>query len=179
MSKQESNLIEIGYCTKPHGIKGEFTFVIYEEFYEDLEKGSSIIIQGSSPKSSINGKQKKQKIEKINFGHKIMVRLEGIENRNQVEELVPFSILLDREKIDELHEGEMLLSDYEGLEAIEFGTGRKLGPVVQVYESGAQPILQVGKGRESFEIPLVENFVKEVDLDKKEIHVVVPQFIEV
>lgn len=176
MSKKD--LVEIGYCTKPHGIKGELTFVVYEEFYEDLEVGTKIHIVGSKPKSQIFEQEEQVEIEKINFGHKIMVRLVGVENRNQVEELIPFTIYLKREIIDELHEGEMLLEDYKGLQAKEFGTGRELGPVVKVYEGGAQPILQIGKGQESFEIPLVDNFVKEVDLEKGEIIVVAPVFID-
>ena len=173
----KKNLIEIGYCAKPHGIKGEFTFVIYEEFQEDLENDSKIVIVGSTAKSKIHNKEEIVKIEKINFGHKIMARLEGISNRNEVEEMIPFSIYLGRDTIDDLHEGEILLQDYVGMEVFEFQTEKKLGPVIKYYDNGAQIILVIGKGQNTFEIPLIDNFVKEINVEKREIRVIAPIYI--
>ena len=171
----ERNLIEIGYCSKPHGIKGEFTFVIYEEFEDDLANGSLFYAKGKSERSNLHNKSEEFEIEKINFGHKIMVKLKNIDNRNVVEAMIPFSILLERTVIDELHEGEMLLEDYIGLEAIEFETNKKLGKVTNYYETTAQVILVIGTGEDTFEIPVVEHFVKLVDLEENKIIVLVPE----
>ena len=76
---KENELTEIGHCSKPHGIKGEFTFVIYEEFLEDLKVGSLFIARGKNSKSSLHKKTEQLEIEKINFGHKVMVKLKNID----------------------------------------------------------------------------------------------------
>jgi 16S rRNA processing protein RimM len=174
---KENQLVEIGYCSKPHGIKGEFTFVIYDEFVEDLENGSYIQVKGKNSRSSLHNKIEQYEIEKINYGHKVMVKLKEVEDRNTVEDMIPFTVLLDRELIDELHEGKMLIEDYIGMDVVAVGTNKNLGKVSDLYETAAQIILVIGKGQDSFEIPLVENFVKEVDLENKKITIVVPEFV--
>ena len=173
----ERNLIEIGYCSKPHGIKGEFTFVLYEEFAEDLVKGSIFFAEGKTERSNLHNKSTQFEIETINFGHKVMVKLKNIDNRNTVEAMIPFSILLERAEIDQLHEQEMLLEDYIGLDAVEFETNKNLGKVKKYYETMAQVILVIGSGEDTFEIPVVEHFVKEVDFEKNTIIVLVPELI--
>ncbi|MBT7610465.1 MAG: 16S rRNA processing protein RimM, partial [Bacteriovoracaceae bacterium] len=145
---------------------------------EDLKVGSLFIARGKNSKSSLHKKTEQLEIEKINFGHKVMVKLKNIDNRNTVEEMIPFSILLEREVIDELHEGEMLVQDYIGMDAVEFETNRKLGKVSDLYETAAQVILVIGTGEDSFEIPDVEHFVKEVDLDQNKITILVPEIVE-
>ncbi len=171
------NLLQIGHSQRPHGIKGEFTFIIEEEFLEDLCKGSLIYIKGSSAKSSLDQKTEVYEIEKINFGHKIMAKLKGVGNRNQVEEMLPFGIYLEKSLLDELHQGEVLPQNYIGLRAMENETGKLLGVVENYYSNGAQLVLVIGGGPKDFEIPLVENFVKKIDMEKNEMIVMVPEII--
>jgi len=72
----------------------------------------------------------------------------------------------------------MLVQDYIGMDAVEFETNRKLGKVSDLYETAAQVILVIGTGEDSFEIPDVEHFVKEVDLDQNKITILVPEIVE-
>ena len=172
------NNIHIAHCTSPHGIKGEFSFVLYNEDNSVLECGSVVSLLPRSSESCIPCDGKEFKIKKINFGNKTIVRLDGVENRNVVEAMVPFDIYFPREQFPELDEDEYYLNDLLGLEVFDFETKNFLGRVLDFYENGAQVVLKIKTEHELLEILFIEQYVPEIDIESGRMEVIIPVMIE-
>jgi 16S rRNA processing protein RimM len=175
---KKSQNIHIGHCTTPHGIKGEFSFVLYNPEDSVLHTGSSVSLTPRSTSSSIPQDGKEFKILKINFGNKTIVTLEGVNDRNIVEAMVPFDIYVDRSNFPEVGEDEYYLNDLLGLEVFDYFTKKSIGRVIDFYENGVQVILKIKTEKEIIEILFIDQYVPEVDIDQGKIEVIVPEMIE-
>ncbi|MDO9184160.1 MAG: ribosome maturation factor RimM [Bacteriovorax sp.] len=176
MKKQEN--IHIGHCTTPHGIKGEFSFVLYNQDESVLSNGSIISLLPRSTSSSVPQDGKDFKIKKINIGNKAIVVLDGINDRNTVEAMVPFDIYFDRKNFPEIDDDEYYLNDLLGLEVFDFITKISIGRVVDFYENGAQVVLKIKTENEVLEILFIDQYVPIVDIENARIEVIIPEMIE-
>ena len=157
--------IELGYCSKPHGIKGAFSFVLSNPTDSALKKGSEILLKPTTEKSSLDEKGEKFKIKKIQFGNKVIVELVNVLDRNKVEELVPFSIWLNREDFPPLQEGEYYLNDLIGFKVFDQNESL-IGVVESLGTNGVQDIIRIkGSDGSAIEVLFIENFVKQVNLE--------------
>lgn len=177
MSDKTTN-VHIGHCTAPHGIKGEFSFVLYNQDDSVLETGMVVSLLPKSSESSVPQDGKDFKIKSIRFGNKVIVVLEGVDNRNTVEEMVPFNIYLNRELFPELDEGEYYINDLLGVEVFHFYTKEKIGRVMDFYDNGAQIVLKIKTDNEIIDVLFLENFVPVVDLDNEKIEIIPPVMID-
>ncbi|RPJ75448.1 MAG: 16S rRNA processing protein RimM [Alphaproteobacteria bacterium] len=175
---KKSDNIHIGHCTTPHGIKGEFSFVLYNQEDSVLHDGAMVSLLPRSTSSSIPQDGKDFKIKKISFGNKTIVTLDGVNDRNIVEAMVPFDIYFDRSNFPEADEDEYYLNDLLGLEVFDFITKKPIGRVMDFYENGAQVVLKIKTDNEIIELLFLEQFVPVVDIDKGRIEVIIPEMIE-
>lgn len=176
MKKSEN--IHIGHCTTPHGIKGEFSFVLYNPEDSVLHDGVMVSLLPRSSSSSLPQDGKEFKIKKINFGNKTIVTLEGVSDRNSVEAMVPFDIYFARENFPETEDDEYYLNDLLGLEVFDFHSKNFIGRVMDFYENGVQVILKIKTDKEILEILFIEQYVPEVDIENGRMEVIVPVMIE-
>lgn len=104
------------------------------------------------------------------FQGKVLLQLEGIENREKADSLRGKYLEIEREDVPALPEGRYYLFDLIGSQ-VETLKGEKVGEVKEVLFSPANDILVVKKGKKEFLIPFIKNVVKEIDLEKKLIFV--------
>lgn len=175
MEIDKSEYIEMGGCSKPHGIKGAFSFHLYNTEDSVLRKGSKIYLMPKDG-SSISKNGEEFEISTIAFGNKVIATLKNVDNRNIVEEMLPFSIFYKKSNLPKTDENEFYLEQLVGLEAIDFVTGEKVGRITDYYDNTAQLILVI-KGKENFEIPMIDNFVKEIMIEEGKINIVVPKYL--
>ncbi len=176
MKKSEN--IHIGHCTTPHGIKGEFSFVLYNQDDSVLHNEAIVSLLPRSTSSSVPQDGKEFKIKKISFGNKTIVTLDGVNDRNIVEAMVPFDIYFDRENFPETDEDEYYLNDLLGLEVFDFITKKSIGRVMDFYENGVQVVLKIKTEKEILEILFIEQYVPIVDIENGRMEVNVPVMIE-
>ena len=177
MTKKSQN-IHIGHCTSPHGIKGEFSFVIYNFEESVLEDGMTLTLTPRSVDSSVPQDGLEFQIKKINFGNKAIATLVGVDNRNVVEAMVPFDIYMDRSLLPETEEGEYYLNDLLGLEVFDHLTKVMLGRVVDFYDNGAQVVIKIKTESEFIEVVFIDQFVPVVDIDLNRMEIIPPIMIE-
>jgi len=175
--KNEENLIEMGICYKPHGIRGGFTFVLSNTEDSCLQKGVEITLFPAKKESSIAKDGEKFTIEKIQHGNKVIVYLKGISDRNIVESMIPFSVMIPRSFFPETEEGEFYLTDLVGLEVFDDSTGQALGKVKDFYDNTAQIILTIKGNGKVIEVPFIKQFVPEVDIENNRLTIIVPELI--
>ena len=167
-------LIELGTCTKPHGIKGGFAFHLYSKD-SVLKNGKTITIEPLSSASSLKKEGEEFKIKSISFGNKTICYLDGIEDRNIVEAMLPFKILYPRNRFPQLEEGEFYISDLVNMKVISLD-GDELGVVRGHFDNGAQTVLSIALANEVIDVPFVEVFFPEVNIKDKKLIFVMPEF---
>ena len=109
MKKEE--LIELGFCRKPHGVKGAFAFTLHNPKDSILKKGLKIFLTPLSGESSLSRDGQTATIKSISFGNKVICFLEEVTDRNTVEAWLPFTISIERSEFPEELEGEIYLND--------------------------------------------------------------------
>lgn len=96
-------------------------------------------------------------------GAVVVASLEGVENRDQAAALTGMQIAVPRESFPRPAKGEFYWADLVGLEVLTT-TGRALGKISGLLETGANDVLEVKGDRERLIPFVVGEFVKEVNL---------------
>jgi 16S rRNA processing protein RimM len=98
-------------------------------------------------------------------GNWMVVCLEGVDTRDQALQLSGLKIFVDRSQFEPTKPGEYYWADLIGLEVRET-SGRSLGTVVSMMETGANDVMVVQGERERLIPFVVGEFVKSVDLNQ-------------
>ena len=174
--KKKEDLIELASVTKPHGIKGAFLFKLFNDHESVLTNKSIITIFPTTDASSVPEKGQEYEIDSISFGNKTICYLKDIRDRNIVEKMIPFSVFYPRELFPSPAQGECYIRDLIGLKAIDTA-GVEVGVVDFFYDNGAQVVLAIQlKNEKIIELPFVENFFPQVDIEQGKIVMIVPEF---
>jgi 16S rRNA processing protein RimM len=167
-----SQLVLLGSCRKPHGLKGEAEFHTPSGSDTHLDEGSLIVAR-------MAGKPDRELVvEKVRRGNNVLIKFEGIADRTALEALLPFEVWCDRDAFPDLEEGELYVVDLIGLKAID-EDGTEIGKLEDFYETPAQVVFRVRlKDGTSVELPFIANFFPGYDLEEGTITVVLPEVVE-
>lgn len=168
--------IEIARADRPHGVKGAVTVKFHDHDYAFLEQSDSILLIPANEKSSLNPRGETFEVEKIVYGHKVMLYLSGVDSRDQIESLLPFFIHFPKEELPELEDGQLYDHQIKGLKVIDQASEIELGEICEVYDNGAQKVVTIS-GATTFDLPWVDAFIKDIDLEKKIVRITKPHFI--
>lgn len=171
-------LIQVGICTQPHGIRGDFEFKLSSPEDSILEKNFQITLLPLNEKSKIAATGAVYRIKNIRFGNKVIVALEGIENRNVVEEMIPFKVMVDREDFPETENDEYYVADLLGLKVLDDVSSEELGLVHDFYDNGQQVILVLKLKDSLVDLIFLDQFVPIVDIEGGFIRVNLPEYID-
>ncbi|OPZ60123.1 MAG: Ribosome maturation factor RimM [Deltaproteobacteria bacterium ADurb.Bin510] len=151
-------LLAIARIKAPQGLAGKMWISPLGQADNSFLQGYSQILIGrqGAPRSVVS-------IAKRNKG--FVLELAGITSSDQVELLLGETLYIDRAWLPEPEEDEFYAGDLVGLRVVAL-SGEELGRVTQVFSTGASDVLEID-GRSM--IPLVEAFVKEIDLDQGQI----------
>ena len=149
-----NEMIYIGKTVSTFGIKGELKVISdFEKCDKAYKIGNKILINN---------------IEHVISGiryHKnyILLEIDDLKNINNILKYVGFNIYIKRLDLN-LSKDEFLYKDLINSEVID-EDDTKLGKVIEVVK-GINVLIKV-KGTKEFYIPLIDNYVKKFDLDKK------------
>lgn len=153
-------LLETGEVVSTHGLRGEIkilpwadspAFLLhFDEFYID---GKAFAVQSCRVHKTC-----------------VLAKLRGIDDVDQAAALRGKTIFIDRDQV-ELDEDAVFIADLIGLRVID-QDGRELGKIAEVLTPPANDVYVVrsADGNE-YMIPVVEEFVKEIDLAGGKVHV--------
>jgi 16S rRNA processing protein RimM len=96
-------------------------------------------------------------------GH-VLVRLAGIDSRDQAETLVGREVEGEAQRFPELPAGEYYWFQILGLPVVHAGDGTVLGVLTEIWPTGAHDIYVVRQGKREVLLPAVEEVIREVDL---------------
>lgn len=133
----------LGYLSGLHGVQGWFKVYSYTDPRENIFSYSPWRV----------GERTFQVEQGRSQGKGLVVKLAGIDDRDSAAALLGAEIGVPRERLPPLPEGEYYWADLYGLRVIDT-TGRELGTVDHLLETGANDVLVV-KGAREYLIPLV------------------------
>ena len=106
-------------------------------------------------------------------GH-LVLKFAGVDSISDAEALVGCELQVPRSERAQLDPGWNYISDLIG--CVVFDAGREIGKIEDVqFGTGEAPLLIVVAGNKRCEIPYAEAYLKSVDLEHKQIHMLLPE----
>lgn len=157
--------LEIGQIVNTFGIKGMVKVKPFTDDINRFDRLETIYIKNKK----VN---KEYRIQEVKY-HKqmVMLKLEGIENPEEAENLRGSYLLIDRDKEEPLEEGTYYIVDLLGLEVFS-DEGELLGKVDDIFNTGSNDIYVVKDefGKQIL-LPGISEVIKDVDLEQGKITV--------
>ena len=144
--------VDVGYVAKPHGVRGELRVGLYNPESTVLLEAERVRVGAAA--YEVAGARAVQGA--------VLLRLAGVSDRNQAELLRGQVVAVDRDLIP-LAEGEVLLADLVGCHAV-LADGSAYGTIAAI-ETGPQDRLVIHHGEVERLLPMVPEFVTDIDLD--------------
>ena len=132
--EQSPEWLEVGTITSPQGLKGELRVYPNSDFPERFTQAGIRWLQ--HPDTSAITEVQLQGGRYVAGKNLYVIKLEGIEDRNQAEELRNYKLLVSKSDRPKLKKDEYHVSDLVGLEAYHQETGENIGVVVDMYSAG-------------------------------------------
>ena len=164
--------LQIGYVAKVHGLRGEVairTFDPASRVLLDVERARVRRSDGTELDLTLAGARATAK--------EFIVAFAEIRTRPEAEALVGATVFVFRDELEPPKEGEYFQGDLVGMEAVA-EDGRPLGRVEEIWATGEVPTLVIRQRDEELLVPFADDFVGEVDMERRLIVVRPPQLAE-
>ncbi|XBJ12654.1 hypothetical protein VPH35_017140 [Triticum aestivum] len=191
---EEDELVEVGYVSGAHGVRGDVLVSPRTDFPE---------LRFATPgkrwlRARAAGKMQVRELEllrgKAHTGKKgWIVRFDGVDSLDEARQIVGSAVLVKTEDRPELEEDEIYSLDLVGMSVIVKDTGKLVGTVAQVFNFGGGDLLQVMVGsaenavqtdsenqdstpsRQHVWIPFAEDIVPDIDMESREMWITPPK----
>jgi 16S rRNA processing protein RimM len=151
--------IELGVIARPQGLKGEARVHVFNPDSTLLEELAEVFLIGGEDEEPAL-----VEIQSARRGPKaLLMRLEGVSSREEVEALRGYTLCIPRAALPELEDGEYYHADLIGLEAFE-GT-ESIGKVVDVLAYPSAECLKIQRPDGFLEVPMLPKWLDRVDVD--------------
>ena len=161
--KKRPEFISIGIISRAHGVGGGLVVVPITDELEQFKSLKNISIKDRKDE------RKFFTIKWVNIEAKrIILNLEGINNRNQAQELKGLYIDIHFDESVELPSDEYYIFDLIGLN-VRTKDNHCLGKVIDVLTLPANDVYVVSDGSKEYLIPAIKDVIKKVDLEEEHI----------
>lgn len=148
------DIIKLGKITAPQGIKGEVRVYPYTDKPTRFSEIEAVLLDG-----------RRCRIEKARYmKNMVILKLEGIDDRNAAEAMRNRELLLPREELWKQPEDTYFVDDLVGC-AVVSEDGAPVGTLKNIHNRPAQDLYEIEKeDGSSFLLPAVKEFVRHVDV---------------
>ena len=147
--------VKVGKVTGAFGIRGELKIYPYTDKPDRFEELDRVFID-----------QQEYVISNVRYQKNlVLLKFQGISDRNAAEKLRGAELTINRENLRELEEDEYFIFDLIGLEAVDENR-KHIGRVSDVIQNSAQDLYEIetDDGKRHL-IPAVYEFIPEIDLE--------------
>lgn len=168
MIKKE-DVFKIGHFAKPHGIKGEITLVTDCDLFDDSDDLFVVC--------DMDGILVPFFVEDYRYktDSTLLLKLEGVDSEVVAREFSNRDVFYPLERVDEDSlVGDITWDNFIGFEVIDEKEGR-LGIITNVDDSTINVLLQIDYDGRDLLLPAVEELVRDVDYEQKQMMLSVPE----
>ncbi len=158
--------IPIGIVGRVHGLDGEVRFFPFTNIPEILENLDEVFLYSDEKKRGFF-----LKVESMRLGSKsILMKFQEFNTREDSKVLEGFRVYIRKDELPRLEEGEYYYEEVYGCEVYE--DEKDIGKVIDIIETGSNEVLVVrNEENEETLIPMVKDYVEEIDVQNKIIRV--------
>ena len=156
------DFFRVGVIANTHGIRGEVKIF---PTTDDVKRFDYL------KEAYIDAVKEKIKVEVSNvryFKNLVIVKFKGIDNINDIERYKGKDLLVTRENALPLEEGEYYLADIIGAN-VYTEDGNLFGSLEDVIETGANLVYSVQHEGKEVLLPVIDDCVKEVNVEEKKV----------
>lgn len=155
------DLVTIGEIVKTRGLRGcmkVLSFVDTEDISDELE---SVYVQGNS------GQNKLYNLRKIDISGKFLfIELESVDDVDLARTFVGCKIVLPKDRLKSLPEGEYYWRDIVGLD-VYTEEGKLIGKIDSIFPTGSNDVYVCTGGEREILLPAIADVIKSIDIDRK------------
>jgi len=165
---KEEEVYRIGKLGKPHGVRGEVSFMFNDDVFDRVDAEYLVL--------RIDGILVPFYIEDCRFrsGGTALVKFCGTDTQEQARRLTNCEVFFPR-RLSDSGESGMTMAEISGFTLTDVRGGKTIGRIASVDDSTANILFEVDSpdGRRLL-IPAAGEFIKEIDSEKKQIKVELP-----
>ena len=166
-----TEFLNVGKIVNTHGIRGEVRVISQTDFPEERYRKGQRLTQFRENKAplelTVSGHRKHKNFDLLTF--------EGYPTINDVEPLRDGILKVTKDELGQLAENEYYYHEIIGLTVID-EQARELGKIKEILSPGANDVWVVQrKGKKDALIPYIESVVKQIDLEKGEVSIEIPE----
>lgn len=163
--------LEVGKIINTHGLRGDVKVTAWTDVPEDFEDIPKVYIKRKSGDEVLT--VSKVKYQKNN----LIIKFKEINDIDEAEKYKGLTIYADRDDLWELEDGVYYIADLIGLDV--YDENGKIGVIADVFNTGANDIYDVKReGKKNLLLPVIDDVVKEIDLENKRVTVHVMEGLE-
>ncbi|MEM1202287.1 MAG: ribosome maturation factor RimM [Acidobacteriota bacterium] len=161
--------VQVGRILRSHGVRGEVKVEVQSDVPDRFKAGAQL---GWTDRG---GRSRSLRIERVRPDRgTLLVVFEGIQNREQADELRGGHLVVDASQSPDPPEGFYYYHQLTGCHCFDRREG-ELGQVTEVLEDGGGCLLRVAGGERAILVPFVDAFLVEVDVDRQRIDLDLPE----
>jgi 16S rRNA processing protein RimM len=157
MAEYPEYSVDIAVVLKAHGVRGQLKAACYSDVVDRLATVQEVCIR---PRVGLPFLSRVAEARQLPHRPVYIVRLAGVDDRDQAQTLVGASISIPSGQSPALPDGTYYVADIVGLRVVT-GDGEILGRIVEVIRTGANDVYQLDSG---LLIPGIADVVREVDI---------------
>jgi 16S rRNA processing protein RimM len=153
----KKEFLSIGKVIKPHGVRGKIKVEYFGQDWEQPSAYREVFIEDET------GELKAYKILEVNsHPRQLILQLKGLEKIEEVEPLIGKEILIRREALPKLPDGEYYWIEILGMD-VETEEGRRIGRVKEIFPTRANDVYVVETERGEILLPATAEVVRSID----------------
>jgi 16S rRNA processing protein RimM len=172
---QKEDFISIGKITKPIGLKGYVKVISLTDFPERFKELKQVKLFSEKEKSVIPNRFSNSEeffIKDVTFDRDFLkILFEDYEDIGLTDRLIGCLIVLKESERVKLEKGKYYLYDIIGSDIIS--NDKKIGTLISIENYGGQDLFKIklSENKKEVLIPFVDDFVKNIDAEKKIIEI--------
>jgi len=157
--------LPFGRLGRPHGVRGE---IILRPFNVDGDGLARTALPASVELVRAQDRREMTLVAVRPANDAFLVRLEGVDSREQAAALTNFELWLPRDTLPALEADEFYVEDLLGCEVVDLD-GRVRGTIKSTFWNGAQDVLALEGPDGELLVPAVGEFIRSVDLEARRV----------
>jgi 16S rRNA processing protein RimM len=168
---EKDGLVPVARVLKTHGVRGELKVLPYGETLGGMEAGEKLcLIDG--------GKHRRLTLVRLRFQTRAWIaEFEEIGSVEEARELTGKDLLVDKERLPRLPEGEYYHFQLIGLSVVT-RQGEPLGTLSSIFETAGHDVYVVESEGKELLVPAIEDVICEVDLARGKLIVDLPEGLQ-
>lgn len=175
MNEGEPAFLVVGHVSKPHGTQGELFVQPLTDHPGNVFVPGVVLRLGDGDSGVPDPDLPPLRVDEVRpFQQGWLVSFGGVESRNAADLLRGRYLLMERDRLPPLAEGEVFFHQLPGMEVVMVD-GTRVGEVTEVFELRPADLLEVRTQKGTVLIPFLQPMVRSVDVEGKRVVIDPPE----